>query len=148
MPIPLLIWGAVAVATATAAAVAVKKINEESGSSSYDYDEERGRLERQAKEERAQKQRDFILSEVTRELNDLCAKHVPNSNPLQVSSFDKLRVISSQNKDDNDLLRQLQQRFNESKDAVRIREDTKRLELEIKELRAARQALLELESRT
>ncbi|MBV5311062.1 hypothetical protein [Chromatium okenii] len=142
MPIPLLIWGAVAGATALAAAFAVKKINEDSESSSSSSDEECRRLERQAKEERAQKERDLIiLPQVNKELTGLYEEHISGTNPIQVSSFDKLREAFKTNPQNNPILRQLQQQMNESKDAIKGRQEILLLEQELNALRMARQAV-------
>ncbi|MBV5311061.1 hypothetical protein [Chromatium okenii] len=116
-----------------------------SSSSSSSSDEERRRLERQAKEERAQKERDFILSCVKTELTGLCEEHVSGANSIQVSSFDKLREAFKTNPQNNPILRQLQQQMNESQDAIKGRLEILRLEQELNALRLAKQALSELD---
>jgi hypothetical protein len=102
-------------------------------------------LERQAKEERAQKERDFILSCVNTELTGLCKEHVSGNNPIQVSSFEKLREAFKTNSQNNPILRQLKQRLNESEDAIKGRLEILRLEQELNALNTARQALIELD---
>jgi hypothetical protein len=144
MPIPLLVWG---IAAAAAAAVTAIAVNSDSGPSDEERRQrERERLERQATEERAQKERDFILSCVKTELTGLCEEHVSGANLIQVSSFDKLREAFKGNPQNNPIFCQLQQRLNESEDAIKGRLEILRLEQELKALHMARQALVELDS--
>lgn len=142
MPIPLLIWGAAAAAAAVAAAVALNSDSDSSSSSSSD--EERRRLEREAKAERAKKERDSIMAYVKTELENLRTTHAPDAQSVQMPSFEQLRTRVTASQSQNEILRQLQPQLAESENEIAARKKIASLEQELKELRQAKQALASL----
>lgn len=114
-------------------------ISDDSSSSS---DEERRRLEREAKAERARKERDSIMAYVKNELETLRTIHAPRAKSVEMPSFEQLRVkFDMTQQSSSDILRQLQPQLAESENEIAARQKIASLEQELKELRQARQAV-------